>query len=247
MSFTQTLLIAHRGESFDAPENTLTAFNLAWERNCEAIELDVHLTADGHAVVCHDPDTLRVSGNKFVIAQTDLQTLQTLEVGRWKGDQYKGQKIATLDDVMGQVPAGRQVFVEIKSGVETVDPVAAVLDRHVADVTVIAFDIEVVRAMKRRQPRRRVLWLVSPKRDKSTGDWSISGPEILRIARDAGADGVNVDHRYDISPALVDAAHAGGMAFVVWTVDDVVRARQLAALGVDGITSNRAAWLRGQM
>ena len=247
MPFTRTLLIAHRGESFDAPENTLTAFNLAWERGVEAIELDVHLTADGHVVVCHDPNTQRTGGNNSVIANSTLQTLQSLDVGKWKADRYEGERIATLDDVIGQVPPGRQAYVEIKSGLETVGPVAAVLDRHPADVTVIAFDVEVVRAMKRRNPHRRVLWLVSPKRDTTTGEWSITSPEILRIAHDAGADGVDINQRYDITPALVDAAHAGGMAFVIWTVDDVARARHLAELGVDGITSNRAAWLRDQM
>src|SRR5687768_12050974 len=58
-------LISHRGESHDAPENTMAAFRLAWEREVPAIELDVHLTKDGQLIVCHDPDTERTTGKKL--------------------------------------------------------------------------------------------------------------------------------------------------------------------------------------
>ncbi len=61
---TETKIIAHRGESFDAPENTLAAINLAWERKVKAVEVDIHLTYDNEIVVIHDYNTLRVAGVK---------------------------------------------------------------------------------------------------------------------------------------------------------------------------------------
>jgi glycerophosphoryl diester phosphodiesterase len=241
------LLIAHRGESFDAPENTHAAFDLAWERGCDGIELDVHLSADGHVVVCHDADTLRTGGVKHVIAETSLAVLHRLDLGAWKAPAFAGQRLATLDDVLMRVPAGRVVLVEIKSGVGTVDPVATILEEHEGlDVTVIAFNLDVVRGMKQRQPERPVLWLISPKRDEATGTWSPTPAEMIAGAKSAGADGIDVDQRFPVEQ-IVDEVRRAGLSLHVWTVDDPSRARALVAAGVDGVTSNRAAWLRGQL
>src|SRR5262245_45356940 len=73
--------VAHRGESADAPENTMAAFRLAWERNVDAIELDVHLTRDGKLIVSHDADTKRTTGTNKVIVQSTLDELRPLDAG----------------------------------------------------------------------------------------------------------------------------------------------------------------------
>jgi glycerophosphoryl diester phosphodiesterase len=67
------LIIAHRGESFDAPENTMAAINLAWERGAEAVEIDVHLSKDNEVVVFHDVNTKRVAGVDKKIAAQNLR------------------------------------------------------------------------------------------------------------------------------------------------------------------------------
>src|SRR4051812_25828579 len=117
-------IVAHRGESFDAPENALAAFRLAWERHDDAIELDVHLTSDGQLIVCHDPDTKRTTGVRKVIKDTPLAELRTLDAGRWKGPQWAGEKLPTLDEVLATIPAKGRCFVEIKVGPEAVPAVA---------------------------------------------------------------------------------------------------------------------------
>src|SRR3954447_22836048 len=81
-------LIAHRGESADAPENTMAAFRLAWGRKDPAIELDVHLTGDGKLVVGHDADTKRTTGKKLLIKESTLEELRALDAGRWKGPDW---------------------------------------------------------------------------------------------------------------------------------------------------------------
>jgi glycerophosphoryl diester phosphodiesterase len=86
-------IIAHRGESADAPENTLAAFRLAWERRVTAIELDVHLTKDDRLVVCHDADTKRTTGETLTIAKSTLADLRTLDAGRWKGERWTGGRL----------------------------------------------------------------------------------------------------------------------------------------------------------
>jgi glycerophosphoryl diester phosphodiesterase len=245
MSLTRCLLIAHRGESFDAPENTPAAFDLAWQRGCEAIELDVHVTADGQVVVCHDPDTRRIAGVNCLIRESTLAMLQALDVGSWKSPKFAGERLTTLEAVLARVPAGKQVFVEIKPGVEAVSPVMAVIDHyHAIEITVIAFDRDVVRAVKR-HGGRRVQWLVSPKRDPS-GPWQPTPRQVIDTAMGI-ADGLGVNAKSPIDKAFVDEARSAGLGLYVWTVDDPARARELITAGVHGITSNRAAWLREQL
>ena len=107
------LLIAHRGESFDAPENTMASFALAWQRGDDAIELDVHLTADKQLIVSHDPDTQRAAGVKRIIRDELFAVLQTIDVGR-------GERMPTLEQVLRAMALGKQAFVEIKVGPEAV-------------------------------------------------------------------------------------------------------------------------------
>src|SRR6187402_1705451 len=77
-------IVAHRGASYDAPENTLAAFKLAFEQGADGVEADFYLSSDGEIVCCHDKDTQRTAGVKHVINKTPLKVLRTLDVGRWK-------------------------------------------------------------------------------------------------------------------------------------------------------------------
>src|SRR5437588_10550573 len=108
-SVTRVLIVAHRGESFLAPENTMSSFDLAWKLGDEAIELDIHLTKDRDIVVCHDADTYRKSGNKqkVVIKDSTLAEIQRIDVGSFKGSKYAGQRCPSLQEVLDAMPAGK--------------------------------------------------------------------------------------------------------------------------------------------
>jgi glycerophosphoryl diester phosphodiesterase len=101
------LIIAHRGASHDAPENTLSAFKLAIEQGADAIEADFFLTSDEKMVCFHDEDTERICGKKLLVTQTPLDELQSLDVGKWKGPQWTGEKMPTMADVLAAVPEGK--------------------------------------------------------------------------------------------------------------------------------------------
>src|SRR5262245_4724666 len=93
-------IVAHRGASYDAPENTLASLKLAWEQKADASEFDVFLSKDGKIVVIHDADTKRTAGvDKKVVSQT-LDELRALDVGSWKNAKFKGEKIPTLDEML---------------------------------------------------------------------------------------------------------------------------------------------------
>ncbi len=122
-----TELIGHRGASFDAPENTLAAFRLAWEEGADGVEGDYRLTLDGEIVCLHDPTTRRTAGINLAVAKATLAQLRELDVGSWKGEQWAGEPIPTLREVIATVPPGKRLFIELKSGPEILLPLAAIL------------------------------------------------------------------------------------------------------------------------
>ena len=122
-------IIAHRGASFDAPENTLAAVRLGWEQSADAVEVDVHLSRDGKIVVIHDDTTRKVAGVPRGVQSQTLSELKALDVGRWKSRRWTGERIPLFEEVLATIPAGKRLFVEIKSGPECLPEFAKVLRR----------------------------------------------------------------------------------------------------------------------
>lgn len=240
-------IIAHRGASHDAPENTLAAFRLAWEQNADAIELDIWMSKDGGAIVIHNPGTRRTAQLDKRVAEQTVAELQALEAGTWKGERWAREPIPTLSQALDVVPEGKRVFVEIKCGSEVLGELNRVVESSgkAAQVVLMGFDIETMRAAKALMPDAPALWLSA----------RALGPppkieSLIERAREAGLDGLdglNLDFRIPIDAHAMAKVQAAGMQLGVWTVDDPAVARRLAQAGVDAITTNRPAWLREQM
>jgi glycerophosphoryl diester phosphodiesterase len=240
-------IIAHRGASHDAPENTLAAHRLAWEQKADASEFDIYLTKDGHAVVLHDRDTQRTAGVARVAAQSTLAELRALDVGAWKGKQFAGEKIPTLAEMLAAVPAGKRVFIEVKCGKEAVPELVRVLaaaQLKPEQTPVICFSAEVVAAFKKARPDVPAYWLVNLNRK---GEQPPVAAALVERARGMGADGLDVSDGPALDAGFVKAVRAAGLKLYVWTVDDPKAAKRLATLAVDGITTNRPAWLRQRL
>jgi glycerophosphoryl diester phosphodiesterase len=158
-----TLIIAHRGESFDAPENTMAAINLAWERGAEAVEIDVQLSKDNEVVVFHDFNTKRLAGVNKKIAAQNLDELKQLDVGNWKDIKWKGEKIPVLREVLNSVPSWGKLIIEVKSGVETIPFIKQEVEAsilHAQQLEFIGFELATMFQTKRAFPQNRVLWLL---------------------------------------------------------------------------------------
>src|SRR3954466_12398745 len=93
-------IIGHRGASYDAPENTLSAVNLAWQQGADAVEVDVHLSRDGRVIVIHDDNTRKTAGLKRKVCDQTWSELQKLDAGKWKGANWKGERIPDLEQVL---------------------------------------------------------------------------------------------------------------------------------------------------
>src|SRR3954447_14041446 len=158
-------IVGHRGASYDAPENTVAAIKLAWEQKADGSEFDIYLTKDGQIAVIHDKDTKRTAGgvNK-VVAESTLAELRALDVGKWKGEKFAGEKIPTLAEMLATVPPGKRVFVEVKCGPEIVPELGRVLKAaglRPEQTPVISFNAAVIAAVKKARPDVPAYWLVS--------------------------------------------------------------------------------------
>jgi len=244
------LIVAHRGASHDAPENTLAAFNLAWERGADAIEGDFQLTADGRIVAMHDKTLKRTAGLDRKLADLTLAELRKLEAGKWKDAKYDGEPIPTLEQVLATVPDGKGILIELKVGVEIVAPLKAVLDKtklKPSQLTIICFDADVIAACKKQMPHINAFWLTGFKQDKQTKRWSPTIDAIMKTLKRTGADGLDCNAHATIDAAFVKRLRDASMQFHCWTVNDVAVAKRFRELGVDSITTDRPAWLRGKL
>mgnify|MGYP003332723396 FL=1 len=243
-------IIAHRGASHDAPENTLAAFKLGWAQRADACELDLWLSKDGKIVVSHDGDTKRTTGTARKIAESTLAELRELDAGAWKAPKWKGEKLPTLAEVLALIPDGKRLVIEIKCGVEVLPELERDLKasgKPAGQLVIISFHYDVCLQAKKFFPQIPVLFLASFKQDKASGRWTPAPDSLIAKAKAAGLDGLNLSHKGPLAAEFVRQTHAAGLKFYVWTVDDAGLARQLLAAGVDGITTNRPEWLREQL
>lgn len=236
-----TIIIAHRGASYDAPENTLASVNLAWEKDADAVEIDVHLSKDNRIMVIHDEDTKRTAGRKLVIRESLSNDLRNLEVGSYKDPKYTGERIPFLEEVIRTVPGGKMLFIEVKSDTSILPFLAKEIQSSYKkdQLNIISFDFEVVAGIKQLLPGIPAYWLHS----SVTGGYKT---RFIEEARKANLDGLNF-HYEGITEAYVAAVHEAGMKIFSWTVDDPEKTRRLIRIGIDGITTNRPAWLKEQL
>lgn len=215
-------LIAHRGASREARENTLAAFRRAAERGADAIELDVHATRDGVVVVHHDA-TLGPAVTDPAQAGRPLAGMTAAEVAAVRF--ADGTGIPALAEVLDAVPPRVTLYVELK-GRDVDRHVPAVLARHAARVAVHAFD--------HRMPRALLTTLPAVPRGVLQASYLV---DVVGAMAAAGARDL-WQHWELIDPALVDAVHGAGGRVIAWTVNDPEAMRTLAAWGVDGLCTD---------
>jgi len=240
------VIIAHRGASSGAPENTAAAVRLAWEEGADAVEVDVRLTKDRRIVLMHDASARRTCGVDRPVSEMTFAEIRRLDAGRWKGEEWAGERAPSLEEVLGLVPRGRGIFVEIKCGLEILPVLCETLGASglaAEQVTLIGFDAGVMKAARIALPDYRALWLVGFRQEKE-GHWAPSPRGLPEMAKAIGVHGLNLKACPAVTRAFVAAVHRSGLLCCAWTVDDAEEARRLRAFGVDGITTNRPRFIR---
>jgi glycerophosphoryl diester phosphodiesterase len=223
------MVIAHRGASSYAPENTLAAFDLALEMGVRHIELDVALTSDDHTVVIHDDKVDRTTDGCGLVTNHTLAALRELDAGSWFGPQFEGERIPTFDEVLARYKGRVHIHTEIKGkspslSQRTVDLIRKHgMERH---VTVTSFRSAPLEEMRVYAPEWPTGWLVREVNDS-----------IIAQARAIGV--TQFCPRADtVTPELVQRLHAEGFVARAWGVSTEELMQRLVQAGVDGMTVN---------
>lgn len=234
------LVIAHRGYSAVAPENTLPAFESAVKAGADLVELDYLHSADGVPMVFHDKHLDRTSdavrrfgGEKIELGSKSSAELQTLDAGSWFNSKFAGTKIPTLEESLAVIQPGSMTLIERKSG----DPatcVALLKQKQLLDKVVVqAFDWDFLAGCHKLDP---TLVLGALGHKECTTD------KLDEVAQ-TGATVVGWEDKYSSAATIADIHRRGWKAWV-WTVDKPERAVELVRAGVDGIITNRPAEIR---
>jgi len=246
-------IVAHRGASYDAPENTLAAEKLAWRDRADVVENDIHLTKDGKIIVSHDKTTKRTTGHDGTITAMTLAELRALDAGKWKGAAFAGEKLPLLEEQIALIPAGKRMFVEIKVGPEILPELERTLQRAGAsekNITFISFVYESLQAVRQRLPAYPTQYLVGyrkPEAKQTDGKPQPTLDAIMAQAKAAGLTGLDLQSTWPLTAADTKKIKDAGLELHVWTVDDPAVAKHWIELGAISITTNRAGWLREQL
>lgn len=243
------MIVGHRGASFDAPENTMSAFQLAWEQKADGVEGDFYFTKDNQIVCIHDKTTLRTAGKELDVAESTLAELRKLEYGSWKDKKFQGEPIPTFAEVLRSIPSNKKFIIELKTGPEIVPLLKAELDKYPTDpekLLIICFNADTVIACKESMPNIKVHWLTGYKQDKKSGEWKPKAADVIRTLQRTKADGLGTQGNRDIVTAefISKLKESGLKEFHVWTVDEPKDAIYFQKLGAMGITTNRPDLIR---
>ena len=224
--------IAHRGASGNAPENTLAAFKKAIEIGVDAVELDLHGTADGEVVAIHDPSLDRTTNLRGNVNQTTLETIKHADAGGWFASEFADESVPTLAEALECLGKRAIAVLEIKDPLISEAVVAKIHEIHTPDLTVIiSFHTAILQAVRSLAPRIPTGWLIGNQNNHA------SPVQLCQQLGKLGSPLLNVNHQL-ITAEFAYEVRRRGITLWCWTVDDLNRMREMKALGVQGITSN---------
>ncbi|MBI4149676.1 hypothetical protein HY491_04460 [Candidatus Woesearchaeota archaeon] len=228
------LIIAHRGASGLAPENTFSSFQRALVLGADALECDIHLTQDRQFVVIHDSTINRTSNGKGAVARFTLQQLKQYDFGSWHSAAYAGERILTLKQFLMLCKRAIPV-VEVKQKILPASPslISALRSaKQLHTAIVVSFHYSVLAQLRRQSKKVRLGYLVFR-------------PTSSTISRALSLSCTSINPYYLFcTPSFVRRCHAAGLQVHPWVTDSKFVMRMLIKRGVDGITTNHPETLR---
>jgi glycerophosphoryl diester phosphodiesterase len=222
------LVIAHRGASHDAPENTLAAFRRAADERADLVELDVQESSDGVVVVAHDSDLMKVGSSPLKIWEATADELRQVDIGSYRSAEFKDERVPTLAEALEACRGKSRVNIELKEyghGQRLAERVVEIVEAAGMQDQIVTMSLsrELVAAMKRLRPE----WTSGLLTAKAIGD--LSGLAVDFLAVESGM----------ATRRFIRLAHAAGKPVYVWTVNDPQRMIRMIGLGVDGLITDR--------
>jgi glycerophosphoryl diester phosphodiesterase len=227
----RTRVIAHRGFSGAAPENTIAAVQAAVDVRADMVEIDVTLSADGHIVVIHDQTLDRTTDGSGEVSQFTLAELKQLDAGTWFNPSFAGERISTLEEVFAEVKGRILLNVEIKSEAVArgvVGKVASAIREHgmIDQVVVSSFSPAALEEMHSIAPEIRTAVLYNTKVHQ--------GRDAVEIVTDLGASVFNIK-RQRLTRKMLRRCREHDIPVGIYTVNEPRRMRRLVKRDVDAI------------
>jgi len=226
-------VLAHRGYSGKAPENTMAAFELAVKSGADGLELDVHITKDGEVVVIHDDTVDRTTDGTGRVEDYTYEELLKFDAGSWFGEEFKGERLPTLADVCEIVKGTDLIFnVELKAGVNfqaLTEKVSDLINKYdlVSNTIISSFNHYALAYSKQVNPDLRTAILYSA---------ALYAPwEYVKMI---GATALHPKH-LTVVPFIVEEAHKNGLMVNPYTVDEPHDVDRMVKAGVDSVITNQ--------
>ncbi|WP_200760912.1 glycerophosphodiester phosphodiesterase [Effusibacillus dendaii] len=231
------MIIGHRGASAYAPENTFSAFKLAQKLGCHGLEFDVQLTRDGVPIVIHDETLDRTTNHVGQVSNFLWKEIQLIDAGLWKGEQWRGERIPALEDVLTECK-GMYLNIELKNskiaypGLE--ETIVRLIERYcdIGNVIVSSFNHSSLQQIKKLAPHIQtgVLYERQPK-------------DAVSYIKNLGGTAAHPNFRF-VKKEQVDAFHQEGISVSTWTVNSLRDLKAAIRSGVDRIITNYPDRLR---
>lgn len=238
--------IAHRGASTEAPENTMAAFRLAWQRGADGIEADFFLSKDGQVVCIHDKNTKKTGSGNLLVGKSTLAELRELEYGSWKHPKFKREPIPLLGEILDELPKDKWFFLEIKDTEKIVQPIAEILRAKQPDktrVVILSFNADVIKKCREVMPEYRAC-LVSSLKGFSKKDHA---EKYLKQVRSSGSQGLVYKEHPSIPADWLSKIAGENQILATYTVNDLQSALRVIERGVGFIITDRPGSLRGEV
>lgn len=227
-------IIAHRGSSNAAPENTIAAFDLAVQQGADYIELDVQLTMDQQVAVIHDETVNRTTDGSGPVRSYTLDQLKKLDAGSWFDPQYAKERIPTLHEILEKYSQHIGILIEIKHPKRQIGIEKAVVDiikrfsysRH---IMVQSFDDIALQRMKAYSPSLRTAFIIKPSAQKLA-------KRKLEVYS-TFADCLNMKKTM-INRWWIERIHSFGMDVFIWTIKDQKTANHVKKYPIDGVVTD---------
>ena len=232
--FHETKVMAHRGASTEAPENTMAAFQKAIDDMADYIELDVQLTNNGEVIVMHDSNAYRTTGVDANIVNMTYKEVKTLDAGSWFSDEYVGENVPSLKEVLELTQGKIKLNIELKpadNGTALAKNTVRLIEKYnmVNDCVITSFSESALKAVKTYNQEIKVGYILSA----AYGDFY----DMKNV------DFFSVNAAF-LSKRTIDAIHNSGKRVYAWTVNNKEAIKNLTNKGVDGIITDNPVLAR---
>jgi glycerophosphoryl diester phosphodiesterase len=237
---TRPLVIAHRGASADAPENTIAAFELALEQGADGIELDVHLSADEQPVVIHDFTLERTTDGAGPVSEHTVRELKRLDAGGWRDRRFSGQRVQTLQEVLERFRDRARFWVELKGG----SALYPGIEERVVSLLEI-YDV-VDRALVQSFDHEAIARIRATSREIRVGALVAQAPLDAALLRPGAANAI-CPGAHVLTETVLAEIRGADLECYVWTVNEPAQMDRLVGWGVSGIITDRPGVLRARL